>query len=136
MTARVAAILVLLALTGCTRYYYYKDAATYGDFAVDHSGCVRDIGIPSANREHVLVSPEAYRRCMFTRGWVRAKQTEPVEPGWYRGIERERVLGFDTPPPPPPPTVSRPTTDMSEAECRRIAIAGLANRPEYRGCPR
>ena len=129
-------ILLFMMLTGCARYYYSKPGAGYDFFSADHSACVSEVGIPSGNRQHALVSPEGYRRCMVARGWVREKQAEPVEPGWFRGIEREKVLDFDAPPPPPPPTVSRPTTELSEVECRRAAISGLSNRPEYRGCPR
>jgi hypothetical protein len=135
MPVMAAAILLVVMLAGCTRYYYSKPGASYDHFATDHSACVGDIGIRSSSREYVQVSPEAYRRCMLGRGWVREEQQEPVEPGWFRGLERERIIHVYAPPPPPPAARPRPTTDKSESECRRAAIAGLSSLPENRGCP-
>ena len=136
MRAKAVLILLVVMLGGCMRYYYNKPGLSYDHFSADHSACVRDTGIPSATREYVQVSPEAYRTCMLIRGWVRQQQGEPVEPGWFRGIESERIVHVHAPPPPPPRALARPTTQMSETECRRAAIAGLSNQPDYRGCPR
>jgi hypothetical protein len=92
----VAWLLCALALTGCGRYYYSRSGAppSLSHFDTDSLACIREVGVPSGNGQYALVTPEPYQRCMLARGWTREKRMEPVETGWYRGIERDDVVSL------------------------------------------
>ena len=87
-------LLCTLALTGCGRYFYTRPGAAPSHFDADSLACIRDVGVPSGNGQYALVAPEPYQRCMLARGWTREKRMEPVEAGWYRGVERDNVVSL------------------------------------------
>lgn len=80
---RVLAIAGLIAVvSGCGRHYWGKPGAPLDEFNRDSAACARE-----ASPAYGIVIEDTYRRCLTSRGWVRAQQIEPPPPGWYRGIE-------------------------------------------------
>jgi hypothetical protein len=73
---------VLLALTGCSRYYWSRPGGSLEDFNRDSAACAK-----AATPQPNIFVEDSYRRCLHEHGWVRAQRIEPPPPGWYRGIE-------------------------------------------------
>jgi len=83
MTHRLIALAVLmLALSGCGRYYWSKPNAQLDDFNRDSAACAKE-----ASPAYGIVVEETYRKCLTNKGWQRSQQQEPAPAGWYRGIE-------------------------------------------------
>jgi hypothetical protein len=107
-------LVLMLVLAGCVKHYWSRPGASPDDFVKDSRECTRSTAVPTTpNKDYGIVNPEYYKACMRGHGWVRAQQLEPVQPGWYRGIEREDLVKLDTvplpsgqsPPAPTPPPV-------------------------------
>jgi hypothetical protein len=80
-------LLLLSAVTGCSRYYWSKPGATAEQFTQDSQTCLRQAAgalPPGAALEAV---EQYYRACLNARGYLRDKQLDPPPPGSYRGIE-------------------------------------------------
>jgi len=83
----VLLLLLLSAVTGCSRYYWSKPGATAEQFTQDNQTCLRQAAgalPPGAALEAV---EQYYRACLTARGYLRDKQLDPPPPGSYRGIE-------------------------------------------------
>ena len=78
----VAAATLVVAVSGCGRHYWSKPGAALDDFNRDSAACAKE-----ASPAYGIVIEDGYRRCLTSRGWVRAQQLDPPPPGWYRGIE-------------------------------------------------
>ncbi len=81
------AALVMVAVSGCARYYWGKPGGTPEQFARDNAECARDALRPSAVPGQSVLIEESYRACLNARGYIREKQFDPPPAGWYRGIE-------------------------------------------------
>lgn len=90
--SRWAALAIALLLTGCARYFYAKPNASRGDFRIDSVACARDVGVVSGNGQYARVMREPFQRCMIAKGWTREKKMEPVEYGWFRGVEDDDAV--------------------------------------------
>ena len=78
---------MLMATTGCGRFYWFKSAATQADFNRDSTSCANEAGLtPEAGRYGIVIH-DVYRACLRAKGWVRKQQVEPPPQGWYRGVE-------------------------------------------------
>jgi len=81
------AMLIALALSGCTAFYWSRAGSTPEQFAMDNQDCAKQAQpSPQAVNQGVMVQ-DVYRGCLTQRGYVRSKQYQPVGPGFYRGIE-------------------------------------------------
>ena len=130
----VLVIAVGLTLTSCARYYYGRPGAAAADFRADTTECAREFGIQSPNKQVALVSPEIYRRCMLAKGWTREKRIEPVDAGWFRGIENDEPVDLALGPKQPDPE----PTSSARMHCWRRYIEGRSawreQLPAYREC--
>ena len=79
--------MALVAVTGCTRYYWSKPGSAAEEFSRDSAACAREASPNEASRMQGIVQLEVYRACLTARGYTREKQLEPVPSGFYRGIE-------------------------------------------------
>jgi hypothetical protein len=120
-TSTLAWVLGALALAGCGRFYYTRPGATptLSDFDADSRACIRDVGVPSGNGQYALVAKEPYQRCMLARGWTREQKVEPVEPGWYRGVESDGVVGLAEGVRQPNPSAAGPADATKRVFCYR-----------------
>lgn len=79
--------LIVLALSGCTAFYWSKPGSTPEQFAMDNQDCAKQAQpSPQVANQGTMVQ-DVYRGCLKQRGYVRSKQYQPVGPGFYRGIE-------------------------------------------------
>jgi hypothetical protein len=93
------AVIGVLALTGCGKYYWNRPGASQDEFARDSSKCARENALyQSGTRTYGIVLEDRYKACLKSRGWVRAQHLEPP-PGWFRGIEGGETVKFDVPAP-------------------------------------
>lgn len=83
----VLLLALLVAATGCSRYYWSKPGATAEQFTSDNQACVQQAGntLPAGSAGEAV--EQVYRACLNSRGYVRDKQFDPPPPGYYRGIE-------------------------------------------------
>jgi hypothetical protein len=88
-------LLAAFAISGCAKYYYGHPDKSFTGFELDSRACIREVGIPSDNGQYALVTRVPFQRCMMGRGWIREKKLEPVEWGWYRGVEDDEVLDLE-----------------------------------------
>ena len=96
------AIVIALLLTGCGKHYWNKPGTDRNDFARDSSECARENALyMSGTKDYGIVLEDRYKACLRSRGWVRAQHQEPP-PGWFRGIEGDDPVRFDTPAPSSP----------------------------------
>jgi hypothetical protein len=113
MTTRLATFsITVLLLAGCAKYYYGKPPlGSRTDFQNDSVACARDVGVLSGNGQYARVTREPFQRCMQARGWAREKKLEPVDYGWFRGVEDDEMVDLTVgpPQPDPPATTIRPT---------------------------
>lgn len=81
-------LLLLLAATGCSRYYWSKPDATAEQFTKDSRACVQQAAttVPAGAASLDAVE-QYYRACLTSLGYLRDKQLDPPPPGSYRGIE-------------------------------------------------
>ena len=114
------ALVCVISVTGCARYYWSKSGATAEQFSADNGDCVRQavsalpVGSPvSSDAIEVL-----YRACLGARGYVRDKQFDPPPPGSYRGLEsgEEFAAVAAATRQSPEPQFNRPTGTTSSAE--------------------
>jgi len=79
-------VALLLAMTGCSRYYWSKPGTSPEQFSRDSQECGQQAGatLPGSAAEAV---EQYYRACLNSRGYVRATQFDPPPVGSYRGIE-------------------------------------------------
>lgn len=78
---------LLVAATGCSRYYWSKPGATAEQFAIDNQACVQQAASTLPVGAGAEAVEQFYRACLNSRGYVRDKQLDPPPPGSYRGIE-------------------------------------------------
>ena len=78
----IALAALFVAVSGCGRYYWSKPGAALDDFNRDSAACAKE-----ASPAYGIVIEDTYRRCLSSRGWIRAQQYDPPPPDWYRGIE-------------------------------------------------
>ena len=78
----VAVIALLTAVSGCGRYYWSRPGGTLEDFNRDSAACAKE-----ASPAYGIVIEDSYRKCLSSRGWIRAQQQDPPPSNWYRGIE-------------------------------------------------
>jgi hypothetical protein len=83
----VLLLLLLGAVTGCSRYYWSKPGATAEQFTQDNQTCVRQAAATLPSGAALEAVEQYYRACLHSRGYVRDKQMDPPPPGSYRGIE-------------------------------------------------
>jgi hypothetical protein len=88
-TCRWLTVAALAAsLGGCaSRYYWSRPSGSAEQFDVDSRACAREAAPGSIAGEYVVFRTETYRACLTARGWLRAKQSVPPPPGWFRGFE-------------------------------------------------
>ncbi len=89
---RVVRLVMLVAillggLTGCAQYYWSKPGSTEEEFQRESRECAREASPTPAAQAAGIVIDQLYRACLSARGYVREKQWDPPDPGWYRGIE-------------------------------------------------
>ena len=78
----IAVIALLTAVSGCGRYYWSKPGGTLEDFNRDSAACAKE-----ASPAYGIVIEDSYRKCLSSKGWIRAQQQDPPPSDWYRGIE-------------------------------------------------
>jgi hypothetical protein len=78
----VALLVLIAAMSGCGRHYWSRPGGSLDDFNRDSAACAKE-----ASPAYGIVIEDTYRRCLTSRGWVRAQQQDPPSAGWYRGIE-------------------------------------------------
>lgn len=86
-SALLALVLLLLAATGCSRYYWSKAGATPEQFSRDSQECAQQAAGTLPPGAAVEAVEQFYRACLNSRGYVRATQFDPPPAGSYRGIE-------------------------------------------------
>ena len=130
----VLPLLLAGLLSGCAKYYYAHPEKGYTGFELDSRACLRDVGIPSGNGQYALVTREAFQRCMAGHGWIREKKLEPVEWGWYRGVEDDEVVDLARGVRQPAPAAAGGT----EISCRAQHLDNRSDwrdrLPAYRAC--
>jgi hypothetical protein len=80
----LVAMIVLLALVGCGKYYWSKPGSTRDQFDADSRECAKQATISPAAAPSIEQS--AYRSCLTARGYVREK-LEIKREGSHRGVE-------------------------------------------------
>src|SRR4030095_4782006 len=83
-SALPALVLLLLAATGCSRYYWSKAGATPEQFTRDSQECAQQAAgtlPPGAAGE---AAEQFYRACLNSRRYVRATQFDPPPAGSSR----------------------------------------------------
>ncbi len=70
---RFITVLALLALAGCSTWYWQQDGKDQADFERDFYGCQVDAA-PNVNRRD---KQDMMNRCMTLKGWERVKQPNP-----------------------------------------------------------
>lgn len=83
----VLMVVLLSAVTGCSRYYWSKAGATPEQFTRDNQECSQQAAATLPPGAAVEAVEQYYRACLNSRGYVRATQYDPPPPGSYRGIE-------------------------------------------------
>ena len=53
----------------------------------------------STSKDYGIVIADMYKGCLKSRGWIRGQQFEPPPAGWFRGIEDDGPMRFESPPP-------------------------------------
>ncbi len=87
LAALAGATLAMIALSGCTAFYWSKPGTTPEQFAMDNQDCAKLAApTPAAVNQGAMVQ-DVYRGCLTQRGYVRSKQYKPVGPEFFRGIE-------------------------------------------------
>ena len=80
-------LVLLVATTGCGRYYWSKAGGTPEQFRRDNQECLSQTSATLPPGAAVEAVEQVYRSCLNTRGWVRDKQFDPAPPGSFRGVE-------------------------------------------------
>jgi hypothetical protein len=89
----VLVLLLLSAVTGCSRYYWSKPGASAEQFTQDSQACVRQAAVTMPSGASLEAVEQYYRACLNHRGYARDKQVDPPPPGSYRGIENGEEFG-------------------------------------------
>ena len=102
-------VVVGLLLVGCGKHYWGKPGSGASDFSRESNECARENSVQmSASKDYGIVIADLYKLCLKSRGWVRGQQFDPPPAGWFRGIEDDGPMRFETPPPAPPPVAPQP----------------------------
>jgi len=83
----VLLLLLLGALTGCSRYYWSKPGASAEQFTQDNQACLRQAAGALPSGASLEAVEQYYRACLGSLGYARDKQVDPPPPGSHRGIE-------------------------------------------------
>ena len=82
----LGAVLAVVGLGGCGKFYWGQPGATQEQFDHDSRECAKEAAPSPSAAQYGIVYEGFYRACLFARGWKREQHVNPP-PGWYRGIE-------------------------------------------------
>ena len=82
----LGAMLAVVGLGGCGKFYWGQPGATQEQWDRDSRECAKEAAPSPSAAQYGIVYEGSYRACLSARGWKREQHVNPP-PGWYRGIE-------------------------------------------------